>query len=67
MKKFEVANINCQNCANTIKGALEDEFGEISVDLSQEPKIVSADIKDSEVDKFKNELEDLGFSVIKEL
>lgn len=67
MKKFEVANINCINCANTIKGALEDEFGEIIVDLEQNPRVLSVNIDDTQVDRFKNELEDLGFSVIKEL
>lgn len=67
MKKFEVTNVNCQNCANTIKGALEDEFGEILIDLSQTPRILSANIKDSDVEKFKSELSDLGFDVIREL
>ena len=44
MIKFKVANIHCENCANTIKNALEDEFGEIKVDLSVEPRVVGADI-----------------------
>ncbi|BCX79899.1 heavy metal transport/detoxification protein [Campylobacter sp. 19-13652] len=67
MKKFEVANVNCQNCANTIKGSLEDEFGEILVDFDQTPRVLSVNIKDSEVEKFKIELSDLGFDVIREL
>ncbi|AQW82734.1 heavy-metal-associated domain-containing protein [Campylobacter pinnipediorum] len=68
MKKFEVLNINCQNCANTIKNALSNEFGDIEVDLSVEPKIVSVDLKNSDdVEKFKSELDDLGFEVSKEL
>lgn len=67
MKTFEVNNVYCQNCANTIKNALEDDFGEIKVDLSKEPRQVSLDIKDSDVEKFKSEMADLGFDVIKEL
>ncbi|MCD8212640.1 MAG: heavy-metal-associated domain-containing protein [Campylobacter sp.] len=67
MKKFEVANIHCENCANTIKNALKDDFGEICVDLNCEPKIVSADIKDTDVNRFKTELEDLGFEVLQEV
>ena len=60
MKTFEANNIHCQNCANTIKNALEDDFGKIEVDLSK-------DIKDSDVEKFKSEMADLGFDIIKEL
>ncbi|CAD7287377.1 heavy-metal-associated domain-containing protein [Campylobacter suis] len=67
MKKFEVANVHCQNCANTIKNALEDDFGTILVDLSCEPRVVSVEISDDRVENFKSELDDLGFSVIKEL
>ena len=67
MKTFEVDNIHCQNCANTIINALEDDFGEIKVDLSKEPRQVSVDIDDSMVEKFKAEMADLGFEVIKEL
>lgn len=59
--KFEVMNVKCESCANLIKNALSDEFGEISVDVAN--KSVSLDIKESEVDKFKNEMQDLGFSV----
>ena len=67
MTKFKVANIHCENCANTIKNALEDDFGEIKVDLSKEPRQVSLAIKDGDVEKFKSEMADLGFDVIKEL
>ena len=63
MKTFEANNIHCQNCANT----LEDDFGKIEVDLSKEPRQVRVDLKDSEVEKFKSEMADLGFDVIKEL
>ena len=44
MTKFKVANIHCENCANTIKNALGDEYGEIKVDMSAEPKIVSVNL-----------------------
>lgn len=65
--KFQVSNINCINCANTIKSALEDEFGSIDIDLNQNPRVLSVNLKESQVEKFKNELSDLGFEVIKEL
>ena len=67
MIKFKVANIHCENCANTIKNALKDEFGEIKVDLSVEPRVVGADIAEDSVEKFKTELDELGFSVIERI
>lgn len=67
MKKFEVANINCANCAKTIKNSLSDKYGTIDVDLSANPRIVSVDIEQNKIDDFKKELDELGFDVIKEL
>lgn len=67
MIKFRVANIHCENCANTIKNALEDEFGEIKVDLNVEPRVISADIAEDSVEKFKTELDELGFGVIERI
>ena len=67
MKTFEVNNVHCQNCANTIKNALEDDFGEIKVDLGVEPKVVSVNLDGKDEAKFKEELDDLGFSVIEKI
>ena len=67
MKKFEVSNINCQNCANTIKNALKDDYGEIEVDLSVQPRVVSVNLDDAKVENFKRDLADLGFDVIREI
>lgn len=33
--KFKVKNVNCMNCVKLIKNSLEDEFGNIEVDLEQ--------------------------------
>lgn len=61
--KFKVENMHCQKCADTIKNALSDEFGEIKTDL--ENKIVSVKIKEDDVQKFQNEMSNLGFEAIK--
>ena len=61
--KFKVENMHCQKCADTIKNALSDEFGEIKTDL--ENKIVSVKIKEDDVQKFQNEMSYLGFEAIK--
>jgi copper chaperone CopZ len=67
-KRFQAKNINCQNCANTIKVSLEDEFGEITVDLTKEPKEVAVMFSDEASEKaFKEEMAELGFDVIGEV
>ncbi len=44
---FEVANIRCGGCANTITKALNDNgFEEVNVDLSCEPRKVTVEIAD---------------------
>ena len=47
MKKvFKANDISCINCANLIKGSLEDDFGEIVVNLDVKPREVTVEIKD---------------------
>ena len=66
-KTFKAENINCINCSNLIKGSLEDEFGEIDVNLETSPKEVTVEIKDEKSEAhFINEMADIGFDVIDE-
>lgn len=67
MRKFQVENVKCQNCANLIINSLSDEFGKIEVDLNEEPKVVSLDIDENKIAAFKKALSELNFAVIKEL
>lgn len=65
---YTAKNINCKNCANTIKNALEDDFGTIDINLDKNPREVSLVLNSKEdEDKFKSEMEDLGFDVIDEV
>lgn len=66
-KTFKAENINCQNCANMIKGSLEDDFGEIEVNLGANPKEVTIEINDEASEaKFKEEMSEIGFDIIDE-
>lgn len=66
-KTFKSDKINCQNCANMIKGSLEDDFGEIAVNLETNPKEVTVEISDETQEaKFKEEMSDIGFDIIEE-
>lgn len=63
---FEVANIRCGGCSNTITKALEDAgFKEVCVDLSCEPRKVTADIADeAQSAQFKVILRSLGYPLV---
>ncbi|HBD8903377.1 TPA: heavy metal transport/detoxification protein [Campylobacter jejuni] len=53
------------NCVNLIKNSLEDEFGNIEVDLEQ--KILSLNLEENQVSKFTKEFQDLGFEIVERL
>lgn len=63
--KFKVKNVNCMNCVNLIKNSLEDEFGNIEVDLEQ--KILSLNLEENQVSNFSKEFQGLGFEIIERL
>ncbi len=64
---FKSKDIACISCANLIKGALEDEFGTIEVNLETEPKEVSVELLDDDrIDEFKGQMADIGFVIIEE-
>ncbi|RTI97149.1 heavy metal transport/detoxification protein [Campylobacter jejuni] len=63
--KFKIKNVNCMNCVNLIKNSLEDEFGNIEVDLEQ--KILSLNLEENQVSNFSKEFQDLGFEIIERL
>lgn len=63
---FEVANIRCGGCANTITSALKDAgFEQVNVDLSCEPRKVTAEITDeAQLAHFKATLRSLGYPLV---
>ena len=65
-KTFKAQNISCMKCANLIKVSLEDEFGDVVVNLETSPKEVTLEIKDEKQEElFKEEMSDIGFDIIK--
>lgn len=65
---FEVANIRCGGCANTITTSLKEAgFKEVFVDLMCEPRKVTVDIVDeAQSAQFKAILRSLGYPLIGE-
>lgn len=59
-ESFEVLNIRCNGCANSIKKALKEKFGEVQIDI--ENKKVTLDIESVEDrDILRNTLRKLGY------
>ncbi|WP_373036155.1 cation transporter [Sulfurimonas sp.] len=61
-KSFRALNIKCGGCANTVQESLKEDFGEVKVDLEQEPRVVTLKIKDDEHEKlFRKKMRSLGY------
>ena len=58
---FEVLNVKCGGCANTLKKSLKDEFGEIEVDLDVMPRKITLEIEDKDKESLKVKLRNLGY------
>lgn len=60
--QIKTKNINCQSCVNLIKVSLEDKYGIMSIDV--ESKTIDIDLNPSQIQKFKDDIKDLGFEII---
>ncbi len=66
LKTYEVANIRCEACANTIRKGLRAYFGnDIDIDLSVMPRKVTVDIEgDRDEDFLISTLRKLGYPLV---
>lgn len=58
---FEVLNVKCGGCANTLIKSLADDFGEVKVDLECEPRKITLNVEDDQMEKLKLKLRSLGY------
>lgn len=58
---FEIYNVKCGGCANTLINSLKDEFGEVEVDLEVNPRKITLDIEDDKKEALKLKLRSLGY------
>jgi len=58
---FEVENVKCGGCANTLKKALKDEFGEVEVDLEVTPRKITLELEEFNKENLKLKLRSLGY------
>ena len=58
---FEVKNVKCGGCAGNLKKSLLEEFGEVEVDLEVEPRKITLDIDEGQMEALKLKLRSLGY------
>lgn len=58
---LEVENVKCKGCANTLITSLEEEFGEVEVDLNVQPRKITLDLEDEKKEALKLKLRALGY------
>ncbi len=58
---FEVLNVKCGGCANTLTTKLADEFGEVDVNLEVEPRQITLDVEESNIPALRTALKALGY------
>lgn len=61
---FEVNNVKCGGCANTLIKALKDEFGDVKVDLEVFPRKITLDIEEDKKEALKLKLRSLGYPLV---
>jgi len=58
---FEVENVKCGGCANTLKSKLKNSFGEVKVNLDVMPRQITLELEDSKLEELKESLRSLGY------
>lgn len=68
IQTFEVVNVRCSGCANTITKELQEAgFTGVSIDLSCEPRKVTVDtVDEAQLAQFKAILRKLGYPLCTE-
>ena len=64
-RTFEVQNVKCGNCAQTLRKALE-EFGEVEVNLLVHPRQITLDIEEEQIPKLREILKSIGYPMTDE-
>ncbi len=63
---FEVLNVKCGGCANTLKKSLQESFGEVEVNLETEPRTITLDVAEDRMEELRGKLVSLGYPMADE-
>ena len=58
---FEVLNVKCGGCANTLKTSLKNAFGDVDVNLDVEPRQITLDVEKESIPTLRKKLIALGY------
>jgi len=58
---YEVENVKCGGCANTLKNKLKNTFGDVEVNLDVMPRKITLDISNEQITDLKIQLRNLGY------
>ena len=58
---FEVMNVKCNGCANTLKTKLAKDFGDIEVNLETMPRQITLDVTPEQIDELRKTLKMIGY------
>jgi len=58
---FEVLNVKCEGCANTLKTKLAKDFGDVEVNLETMPRQITLDIEPKQIDELRKMLKMIGY------
>ncbi len=58
---FQVENVKCGGCANTLRTKLQERFGEVEVDLEKMPREITLDIEEADIEELGSALRKLGY------
>lgn len=61
---YEILNVKCGGCANTLKKALENDFKDVEVDLQSNPRKITLDIEPNDEEKLKLKLRSIGYPLV---
>lgn len=61
---LEVQNVKCGGCASTLRKGLEDDFGEVRVELRTDPRTITLNIEESQMEALKLKLRSLGYPLV---
>ena len=66
IQTFQVINVKCGGCASTLKEKLSEQFGKVEVNLEKEPREITLDITDEQIEELGKALKRLGYPFIEE-
>ncbi len=65
-RTYQVQNIKCGGCANTLREKLAEAFGEVEVNLEVEPREITLEVDEEKIGELSSALKKLGYPFVGE-